>query len=49
MDKGGNLELAKDYLTIVATSNAEEAGQATELLKTLKAMFERIVNAEGHS
>ena len=49
MDKGGNLELAKDYLSIVAASNAEETGQATELMKPLKVMMEKAAKEESQS
>ncbi|KIM75485.1 hypothetical protein PILCRDRAFT_98910 [Piloderma croceum F 1598] len=35
----GDLELAREYLERVATSNSEEVGQAGELLKKVKAMI----------
>ncbi|KAF8906491.1 hypothetical protein CPB84DRAFT_1813749 [Gymnopilus junonius] len=34
---GGDLILARDYLELVASSNAEEVGRAADLLKTAKA------------
>lgn len=37
----GDLLLAKDYLEVVATSNAEDVGKATDLLKQVKAMIEK--------
>ncbi|KAL6305062.1 hypothetical protein BKA93DRAFT_246990 [Sparassis latifolia] len=37
MHGGGDLDLAKEYLEQVATSNSEEVSQATELLKKVKA------------
>lgn len=49
MDKGGNLELARDYLSVVAISNAEEAGQASELLKTLKVMMDKAAKEEANT
>jgi hypothetical protein len=32
---GGDLDLARDYLTAIAQSNSEEVGQASELLKSI--------------
>ncbi|KAH9485432.1 Anaphase-promoting complex subunit 8 [Psilocybe cubensis] len=37
----GDLILAKDYLEVVATSNAEDVVRATDLLKRVKAMIEK--------
>ncbi|CCM01108.1 uncharacterized protein FIBRA_03156 [Fibroporia radiculosa] len=37
MHGGGDVALAKDYLETIASSNAEEVGQATDLLKKVKA------------
>ncbi|KNZ72808.1 Anaphase-promoting complex subunit 8 [Termitomyces sp. J132] len=36
----GDLALARDYLEIVASSNAEDVGRAAELLKTVKATIQ---------
>ena len=36
----GDLALARDYLEIVANSNAEDVGRASELLKTVKASIQ---------
>lgn len=36
----GNLTLARDYLELVATSNAEEVTRAAELLKDVKAKLQ---------
>lgn len=42
----GDLELAREYLERVATSNSEEVGQATELLKKVKGMLVAKTHAE---
>ena len=43
----GDLDLAKEYLERVATSNAEDVVRATELLKEVKSDFQaRSQNAE---
>ncbi|KAG6900254.1 hypothetical protein C0993_000707 [Termitomyces sp. T159_Od127] len=36
----GDLVLARDYLEIVASSNAEDVGRAAELLKSVKATMQ---------
>lgn len=36
----GDLVLARDYLEIVASSNAEDVGRAAELLKSVKATIQ---------
>lgn len=46
----GDLQLAREYLERVSGSNAEEAGQAGELLKIVKiGLEEKARNSDGTS